>query len=779
MLIQNFIGKINDKSTKLLSLDIFDTLVFRLVDHPHQIFYEIGKKAIKSNLLHRSINAEEFALLRIKAEQDARQFQLEKKGHNEITLRQIYKFLPKFTGDRDSIQSLEVTTECEYCYLNPEILKLIEDSKTQGLPTVLTSDMYLSKKQLEEILRSNLFDLNLIKEIYVSCEHRGDKSSGILFRKLQSDFPHILPEKILHIGDKFEADFDSPRSLGINAILYDVIPEKLKEVFEYEKIYQSFTESLSSLRKLAIESCIRADSIETQIGTAVLGPALTLFCDWVLDICANEGKENIYPLMREAELLEPLLKNAAKNRQMDLDINPLFVSRESTWLASLTEWNLEECENICNRHRISVKEILNSLSLDLDTSFKDIHDYEFKSLNSEQQKGFVEFLISQPIKKKIELKISERCKLLESYLINEISDSRNIVTVDLGFNGSINKNLENIISKSSLPYSATHLLAFGSDEIIKLKSENIDIRSFYTSPGINQDLLKPIQRSSFPLEQLFFTGKVGSVTGYKNTFGKTIPITEDTNPTEKDISIKKNVRSSIQNFQSHWYKLYEKKKWILRQLIESESKRRIICSTITRLLDMPLQEEAEFLGNLKHDYNNGSNSSRLVFSRKDSQLLSEIGCEEKFLNTSRLRGVHWPQGVITKQNRYFLFKKKLDESSSESYLQTMNNLMGIVKGENYPRIIIYGAGEVGKSARKAAEINQIEVNCFVDRKESLWGTQLEEITICSLEKALDGFLETPFVIGSFEFLEQIEGNIAETLAKRHLNNRVFSVKDLE
>ena len=45
------------------------------------------------------------------------------------------------------------------------------------------------------------------------------------------------------------------------------------------------------------------------------------------------------------------------------------------------------------------------------------------------------------------------------------------------------------------------------------------------------------------------------------------------------------------------------------------------------------------------------------------------------------------------------------QSSSDSYLKTMNDLMEIVKGENFSEIIIYGAGEVGK-LRKFAEINK-------------------------------------------------------------------------
>ena len=92
--------------------------VFKSVIHPHQIFYEVGKKAVKLNLLHRSITAEEFALLRIKAVQEARKVNLERNGHNEVNLEKIYEFLPQSIGVRTLLKSLEVMTECEFCYLN-------------------------------------------------------------------------------------------------------------------------------------------------------------------------------------------------------------------------------------------------------------------------------------------------------------------------------------------------------------------------------------------------------------------------------------------------------------------------------------------------------------------------------------------------------------------------------------------------------------------------------------------------------------------------------------
>ena len=64
-------------------------------------------------------------------------------------------------------------------------------------------------------------------------------------------------------------------------------------------------------------------------------------------------------------------------------------------------------------------------------------------------------------------------------------------------------------------------------------------------------------------------------------------------------------------------------------------------------------QEAEFLGNLSHDFNYGSTKTRLICSKKDTKTLGEIGSEIQFLKSSRIRGVHWPQGVITRSNPFF------------------------------------------------------------------------------------------------------------------------------
>ena len=762
---------------KLLSVDIFDTLLFRLVESPCKIFDEVGLRSKSEGLLNSTIMEQEFSMLRRSAEQDARKDQFERNGHNEVTLDQIYEFLPDFIGDKPKLQSLEVKTECEFCYLNPEILKLIKDVNRRNLPVVLTSDMYLNKEQLEDILRSNEFDLNLIKQIYVSCEHSGNKSSGALFRKLQSDFSHISSEHILHIGDKVEADFDSPRSLGFEAYHYSTMPEGLKKIYDYENICQATPQNLNSLRKLAVHTSGDANLIENQIGAGILGPVLTSFCEWILDICEAEGKDSIYPFMREAEMFVPMLENASRKRNLTVKVTPLYVSRHSTWLASIDEWNREQCENLLGKHGVTVSDVFQSVDLDFLPELEGFTDSKVKDLPSGISDLLLTHLTSDITTSAINQKIKITHSLLLSYLKENAKGFDDCVTVDLGFRGTINNYIERALAKKGVNSKITHLLAFGADSIIEEKKKCLDIRCFLASPGINQDSLKVIQRSSFPLEQIIL-GQTGSTKGYEVRNNRTNPLLDEASAPPSECKIKQDVLKSTLGYQNLWYSLCVTKKSILRKTVESTEERRILCGLIYRLIDMPTLEEANLLGDLNHDFNNGSTNSRKICSNDNSRLLKEIGSEERFLKVGRMHGVHWPQGVVTRSNPYFLLKRKLAQNTSDSYLQSMNDLVEIVKAKGFSKIIIYGAGEAGKALYKAAEINEVKVGCFVDRKKSLWGEYVESAQVFSLETALDEFDKIPFVIGSFEFLDQIENSIRSKAKELKLDPLIFSTRDL-
>jgi len=770
--------EIKTEGFQVISVDIFDTLLFRLVGEPHQIFEEVGKKALTSNLLHYSITSEEFVLLRIKAEQAARKDLLERNGHSEVTLGQIYEFLPNSIGDRNQIASLEIQVECEYCYSNVEIVKLLEDAYFRKLPVILTSDMYLNKVQLEQILRSNEFDFNLIKEIYVSCEHSGNKSSGALFRKLQSDFSHIPPEKILHIGDKIEADFNSPRSLGMKAYHYSTMSEGLNKIFEYEKICLTPSTKLSSLRSHAVRLTGKPNKIENQLGAGILGPVFTEFVEWVLDLCEQEKISQIFPLMREAELFHPMLENASKRRSWKVKIEPLFVSRESTWLASLTDWNEEELDDLMEKHSISVLEIFQTLAISL-PKFLDLEyqDLIASDLNPKQRENLRDYLLSDSVVESVNQNIASRCKSLTEYLDQTVDMSQKSVTVDLGFRGTINSNIEKVMSKERVDSKFVHLLAFGANSTIDLKLRGIDIRSYLASPSINQDYLNIIQRSSFLLESLIL-GRTGSTRRYEKIDGKQNPILQEQLLNKDEIERKAKIFNAILVYQNLWHKIADRKPDLLRNHKSYAASKRELCGLIYCMIDLPTPQLAQFLGESRHEFNDGVKEIRKVCSSEDFQTLNQIGSEEKFAKVCRINKVNWPQGVLTVSNPHFLLKRKLEQNATDSYLRPMNDLIVALKAKNISEIIIYGAGEAGRSLLTAAQINDLKVECFVDRKETLWGKHVESKMIYSLPEALRKFGSSPLVIGSFQFLKEIEDTINLTCEKLSLHIEVYSIKDI-
>ncbi|MFL2938569.1 MAG: HAD family hydrolase [Opitutales bacterium] len=768
---------IKTEDFQLISVDIFDTLLFRLVSKPSDIFEKLGQHAAQKEMLHHSITPNEFALLRASAEQEARKLQLGKMGHNEVNLSEIYECLPPFVVNKTQIEALELEVECEFCYLNPDVLEFIYEANSLNIAVVLTSDMYLNKFQLEQILRSNGFDLSLVKEIYVSSEHQCNKASGKLFEKLLSEYAEIKPEESLHLGDKLDADVNLPRSLGMRSYHYSVIPNVIKAACDYEKICQNTPQHLNSLRKLAVHTSGDANLIENQIGAGILGPVLTCFCEWILDICEAEGKDRVYPFMREAEMFVPMLENASRKRNLAVKVTPLYVSRHSTWLASLDHWNQEECENLLGKHGITVSEIFLSLNLEFLAVVEGFADSKIKDLPTEISDLLITHLTSDITTSAINQKIEVNHGLLLSYLEKHAKGFDECVTVDLGFRGTINNYIEKALAKKGANSKIIHLLAFGADSIIELKKKCLDIRCFLASPGINQDFLKVIQRSSFPLEQMIL-GQTGSTKGYEARNNRTIPLLDEASAPPSECKIKQDVLKSTLGYQNLWYSLYDTKKSILRKTGDSTEERRMLCGLIYRMIDTPTLEEAKLLGDLNHDFNNGSMNSRKICSNNDSRLLKEIGSEEKILKVGRMHGVHWPQGILTRSNPYFLLKRKLAQHTSDSYLQSMNDLVEIVKAKGFSKIIIYGAGEAGKALYKAAEINEVKIGCFVDRKESLWGEYVESAQVLSLDTAFSEFDKIPFVIGSFEFLEQIENSIRSKTKELEHDPIIFSTKDL-
>ena len=102
---------------KYVSFDIFDTLIFRTVKNPEDIF-DIVEYRYNSILGNRKVHG--FRKNRIKAERMARSLN----NHHEITINRIYELLPYKSEVKTKLMDIEKQIEVENCVPNVPMINV-------------------------------------------------------------------------------------------------------------------------------------------------------------------------------------------------------------------------------------------------------------------------------------------------------------------------------------------------------------------------------------------------------------------------------------------------------------------------------------------------------------------------------------------------------------------------------------------------------------------------------------------------------------------------------
>ena len=359
---------IHQDKVKLLSLDVFDTLLWRKAPLAVDIFLILGKQLKSEGWLIEAVTAECFVELRVKAEQLARK----KKAHNlgitsaEVILKEIYWQLSgifkKITieqmvqglkgiineSDVDDLVALEVALEKQITEFDLNILRLVYYANQKNIPVILVSDTYLDHCQLSYMLdrptpwHAQSF-LNGLNRIFISCEYGRGKRHGLFDFILEE--MQVAPENVLHIGDNFNSDCAPAHKAGIAALYYPKTDPELDEVLKREwpdselisraqmldPYHGDF--GTSALRaKLAYDTSAQELSSDESsfwhYGATVLGPILSSFTHWVYRRCQELNQSRVFCLMREGHLYAELINQCASFLPTQkLEGTELWVSR--------------------------------------------------------------------------------------------------------------------------------------------------------------------------------------------------------------------------------------------------------------------------------------------------------------------------------------------------------------------------------------------------------------------------------------------------------------------
>jgi predicted HAD superfamily hydrolase len=584
----------------ILSLDCFDTLLWRKTAAPLDVFYDLQNKP--------AFQAIGFsASLRINAEGRARMLAGQIKGSPEVSLHDIYteSFPDLEQAQLDALVQDELEAEIEACYALPAMVDLIRAAHSRGFKIIIVSDTYFSEKQLRTLLASSLPDevLAMFNKIYCSSDYGRSKSYGLFNDVLKDGYP---AESMLHIGDNLSADYIAARALKLNSlhfvhhdeIVHDILSLQAIAANIFDPSIQTRYALASPYRGLLAMNQDAARQPETIIGYATLGPIMHAFGLFVLEKVAQLKQAGKHPkvvfLMRDAYLpslvCEALAGEAIGNR--------IRISRFASYAASF-----RSKEDICG-YLVDIGQTNRFQDLSKQLLIPDtMSEHIIKAANqSENPINEFALLVQKPNVVKVILNESEkyRARLLR-HLENEIGlqSGDTLILVDLGYTGTTQRRLSPVFEQMGIEVTGCYLLAMRIPGWEKTRSGLLD-------PSWCDD--KALQTLVFYiilLEQLC-TSNEKSVIDYDQNGNA---IYSETTMSDQQHAKLIVIQAECLRFIHEAKNFFSK----ISQPISSIELRQTAMAQLGRLMFLPTESEINYLQSFQAEMNLGTNEVMRIF----------------------------------------------------------------------------------------------------------------------------------------------------------------------
>jgi hypothetical protein len=201
------------RSFPVVSCDIFDTAIRRILARPEDLLLAVGARAMAESLITCSPDA--FAAYRQAAERQTR-LTAEAAGFDEVPIAEIYAYLEAAGVVTDPVRCarLEFEVECAVCRPIETVRDMVAARLSSGKPdgVVFASDTSLPGQWLAELLESCGYPRGC--RVFASADLRLSKHTGRLFPALIAALGRS-PKQILHIGDNPVSDVVRPQAHGI------------------------------------------------------------------------------------------------------------------------------------------------------------------------------------------------------------------------------------------------------------------------------------------------------------------------------------------------------------------------------------------------------------------------------------------------------------------------------------------------------------------------------------------------------------------------------------
>lgn len=605
-LLDELHARLNAGAIRAITFDVFDTFLLRRCVSPQGVFERAAFHApistarpglVDSYVQHRR-------LAESKAHRDAKS----DVGSPEIQIAQIYDRFPLrlFGLERSAIPELidaEFAAELDLCFVNPDVFALYDEARRLGLKLGFVSDTYWSGDRLGELLRASAPGLQW-DFLYASCDH-GTGKADKLFARLLAEQGLSGPD-VLHLGDNPIADIKGARRFGIETIHVPQASSRLAAILQREDTALRVLGNggadkrqdcgLSALRRV-VAARENSGKKAFQLGLEVVGPLMAAFdrfvADRVASIARRGGNTAVAFLARDGMLSLDIWQASRRDPAVYLEINRrVALIASATTPVPLTK--LFKCFPTLDRGTISA--MLKIQTPRLDAFFQECPGGWCSG------EKFADALPDLVDTDEIKALADETRRELLTYLRSMIPNFdaiTDLVLVDIGYAGSIQKSLRHIFDTAGIAARLHGLYLLSFDDAF------VDFASTDSAEGFISDLVlsprvKRVVARNIAVIEHACSAPQGSVRGYKD--GKVLHET-DPRPTDQ-LAMCAEIQTGALTFVAHARALAIAGG--VDPFADLEMAANRSAAIAARLLLLPTDDELIMLGSMKHDVNWGT-----------------------------------------------------------------------------------------------------------------------------------------------------------------------------
>lgn len=675
-----FAGELQDVLRKaagqavILSLDCFDTLLWRDTAEPIDVFFALAGTPLA---ITHGITAQ----LRVTSEAKARRHKWIRRQSSEVDLLEIYRTALPDAPDAliRELAENELQLEMRHCHAFGPVVDLIRDASARGLKVIIVSDTYFSRSQLRRLILNAEPALEpLIDEYFCSSEHGVSKADGIWGRLLPRLKEH--PGRIIHIGDNPVADRDAALRRGLRG--YHLVQND-EQVRELLRLRQQFavqllpeirhTQPLPSPYHAQLAAYLPPDSA-TAFGYTSIGPIMYGFAEFiqatVQRLRAERGTVKVGFLLRDGHL--PQLAHEALTGS-NPDTSRLSISRFTAIASSFRSaadihsylaTNLQD-DNLA----VLAKQLL--LPSHMATAF-----IERAQRSPQPATSFVKALQqAHVVKQVLQASATFRQRLLKHVRsLTGVQRGDTLVFVDLGYNGTAQTRLADVLREE---------LGVELHGCYLLSSQQQRDRCGVIEPGwLDPRAISAMTGSYIAAFEMLCTLPEPSTVDYS----------DDGEPVRAGTGVSTRQSQLVEAIQSGCLQFIRDRKTLPRAhrpAPTAEHAARSVAIDLGRLLYLPTRSELGHLDQFQFDFNLGTDRTLQLFDfdrcvsdmRNDGlQYMNAATQRTSYPMELRHADLAWAS-LLFNQNR-FSFGTRLKETS----LRTLDVQMLVTRGNEAARV---------------------------------------------------------------------------------------------